>query len=294
MLRGLDASSVQGKLPFELLKASGYRFIVIKAQQGNDGLDPQFAANVKGAFSAGIEPFAYCFAYPLPHLDPKEQARLFVERTQALLPGRPLFLDFEWPSPEQWVKWGCTAPQISQWLKELCEEVVRLTGLKPILYTYPYWWSSLSLGADVSWAADYALWLAAYVKSEPAKGANPKVPKPWSTWLFWQWDGNGGMRLPNGIDADFCVFNGGEAELAALIRCEEAPPTQPSPGTSIAVDLNTIRGLQARLLALGFDPGPIDGVRGPQTDRAVKAFQTSRGLVADGIVGARTRAALLA
>lgn len=43
--------------------------------------------------------------------------------------------------------------------------------------------------------------------------------------------------------------------------------------------------IQRRLAELGFNPGPIDGVRGRNTIRAIKAFQLSKGLVADGIVG---------
>ena len=49
-----------------------------------------------------------------------------------------------------------------------------------------------------------------------------------------------------------------------------------------------IATLQARLGALGFDAGPIDGICGKGTIRAVKAFQRSRGLVQDGVCGKRT------
>jgi len=53
-----------------------------------------------------------------------------------------------------------------------------------------------------------------------------------------------------------------------------------------------VRRMQRRLQAHGFDPGPADGVFGPRTDSAVRAFQRARGLAVDGIVGPLTRAAL--
>jgi uncharacterized protein (TIGR02594 family) len=46
--------------------------------------------------------------------------------------------------------------------------------------------------------------------------------------------------------------------------------------------------IQQALLEKGFLPGVIDGIWGRRTIAAVKAFQASAGLVADGIVGART------
>lgn len=53
-----------------------------------------------------------------------------------------------------------------------------------------------------------------------------------------------------------------------------------------------VRDLQQRLAQAGFSPGPIDGVFGSQTDRAVRAFQQARRLVVDGIVGTQTWGAL--
>lgn len=49
-----------------------------------------------------------------------------------------------------------------------------------------------------------------------------------------------------------------------------------------------VRRLQEILKQLGFDPGPIDGIFGPKTEAAVKAFQKKYGLVVDGIVGPQT------
>jgi putative chitinase len=50
--------------------------------------------------------------------------------------------------------------------------------------------------------------------------------------------------------------------------------------------------LQTKLNARGFSPGLIDGSFGPGTQAAVLAFQKSEGLVADGVVGQSTAAAL--
>lgn len=53
-----------------------------------------------------------------------------------------------------------------------------------------------------------------------------------------------------------------------------------------------VRELQASLQQRGFLPGAVDGDFGPGTEAAVKAFQTSEGLLADGVAGPRTLAAL--
>ena len=72
----------------------------------------------------------------------------------------------------------------------------------------------------------------------------------------------------------------------------DAPPTQPTG----VVDLTSVRGWQRALISLGYDLGPsgADGVVGTRTRAAVVAFQTRAGLVADGVVGPLTRAALQA
>lgn len=56
----------------------------------------------------------------------------------------------------------------------------------------------------------------------------------------------------------------------------------------------TTETIQKRLSALGYDPGPIDGVRGRRTAKAIEQFQADKGLAIDGIVGPATRQALFA
>ncbi|MGH2997505.1 MAG: peptidoglycan-binding domain-containing protein, partial [Gaiellaceae bacterium] len=70
--------------------------------------------------------------------------------------------------------------------------------------------------------------------------------------------------------------------VAALIGC----------GTASAITNPQIAGLQVALRSHGLYAGPIDGISGPGTSRAVRTFQRRAGLQVDGIAGLRTRTAL--
>ncbi len=58
------------------------------------------------------------------------------------------------------------------------------------------------------------------------------------------------------------------------------------------INIDDIEGVQKALSKLGFDPGKIDGVDGPNTQKAVRAFQAHASIDIDGKIGKQTRKAL--
>lgn len=212
MIQGVDVFSGYGLIDWNLVAQSGVRFAWVKCWEGNEGKDPAFERNVQRARDAGIAVGGYHFAFPLP-TDPKhpgrgalEQAEMYFKACSGLgsRPGElSPALDLEWPPPNEWAKWGCSAQQISDWGRECAEAITLLWGRLPILYTYPWWWSALSK-SDVSWAGRYPLWMAAYNHpgpGMPADGKRPPVPAPWTEWAAWQYSAEGSKERVPGIPA---------------------------------------------------------------------------------------------
>ncbi len=99
------------------------------------------------------------------------------------------------------------------------------------------------------------------------------------------------FQASRGLVADGVVG----AQTWALLATQPAPtpPPQPRPLslTNPLTQGDDVRAVQQALARAGI-PVVVDGIFGPITDRALRQFQAQRGLVADGMVGAQTRATL--
>ncbi len=71
-----------------------------------------------------------------------------------------------------------------------------------------------------------------------------------------------------------------------------APPLRRPPPAHAPLKISTVREMQAALNAQGFAAGVVDGRIGPATRQALRAFQSQRGLLADGYPGNLTLMAL--
>jgi N-acetylmuramoyl-L-alanine amidase len=88
-----------------------------------------------------------------------------------------------------------------------------------------------------------------------------------------------GLRVDGRCDRD---------TWASLVESSWAFGTRPLLITSPHLRGDDVAELQSRLAHLGFDTGRVDGIFGPQTLRALCAFQSDSGLVVDGVCGAAT------
>lgn len=270
-----DAFSGYGRPDFERVAASGIRAMWHQACRGNEPEkdDPAFAANVAAARAAGIAVGAYLFPYPLPPgkdvngleiagRTPQEQAERFARVSSLLGCVRgelsPM-IDAEWPPPNEWARWGCSAQQLSDWLRTCCEEIARRFGRLPVIYTYPWWWSELARGADVSWARRYPLWIAHYLHPGPGlppPSVQPARVAPWDgDWSIWQYSAEGSSERVPGcvacpVDRDVIRDEETLRRLMGLPRYDQDEDTKP-------VEIPTMRAdpLKAKGYAnLDYDP----------------------------------------
>lgn len=243
-VQGLDISVVQGKnIPWEAEKNRGTSFVYMRCQVGNNEKDINFSDNTYHAMLANLFCGGYFFPFPLPHLDPKEQAELFVksltiDSDHALgsnVGELPPAYDLEWPPPEEWGKWKCTADQIVDWSIICLARIEKLIGCAPIIYSYPYFIAAISVAKNFTKLLKYKLWIAggsAYLNGDGhipdlSRERPPKVVGWGNDWLIWQHDGNGGRRLTHGVDADFNVFRLPLSELERYCKVAVAPMEGP-------------------------------------------------------------------
>jgi lysozyme len=183
--QGIDVSHHQGVIDWTKVAAAGVSFAFIKATQNS--MDPQFLANVNGAKAAGLLVGAYHYMDDSVTTMDKARAaaQTFYKGIQAAggqgVFDLPFVLDYESNKNK------LTSATLTAVAKAFLVEIQRLTGVSPMLYTYP------SFIGFFSGLTDYPLWIARYSNQAPADASG------WKRWDFWQYsDGSLGGELPGG------------------------------------------------------------------------------------------------
>lgn len=169
--------------------------------------------------------------------------------------------------------------------RAFCEEVQRLGG-QPLIYGS---YGQLPSFFDLEELKDCPFWVARYARND--NGQPPELAHTLAvgeTWL-WQYSSKGKVSGIRGYVDKNQLFVSPVHRQAGKTDDYPAPTRNLCEGTRG----EDVKWLQSALNGRGADLS-VDGIFGPLTDQAVRAYQKANGLTVDGIVGPKTRAALIA
>ena len=262
-LKGIDVSEHQGVIDWTKVAKDGVQFAVIRAGYGRElsQKDKQFERNYAGAKAAGIQVGAYWYSYANSVERGEQEARTCLKVLDGKHLDLPVFFDQEY---EPGILKLSTKTRTDIVLKFL--ETIKAAGRPCGLYSST---NFITANLQANRLTEYPLWIAEYGSKLHYTG------KVWA----WQYTSKGRV---NGIRGN--------------VDCNHGYFAQPQTGNTDLLRKgdrgDDIKLLQHRLNILGSQLTE-DGIWGVQTDSAVRGYQYRAGLTVDGIVGAKTRAALI-
>jgi GH24 family phage-related lysozyme (muramidase) len=193
------------------------------------------------------------------------------------------------------IKRGLTISQSTadSWLRKAINAKY---GPKVAKYDAIYHWTQNEFDALVSFAYNIG-----DIEGLTAKGtrSRPEIRAAWPRYR------KAGGKVRQGIidrrEAELALFNRYSPEAPAGNPYPEPLGTVASNETAAAIQLSKwipqgdmVKAVQWELVRLGYSIGKVDGICGKATTSAVIEFQRGAGLLADGAVGPKTWAALVA
>ena len=198
-LAGIDVSYHQGTIDWGRVATAGKAFAFVRASAGTLTSDVAYETNRAGAHAAGIAVGAYHFGNPDsgPN-DALNEARWFMQNAMVESGDLVPVLDLE-------VSNGLGATALTTWARTWLTEVESATGVRPLIYTTPNFWSSSMANTDWFAQNGYRVWIAHWTSA-----SQPTIPAGnWGGhgWTFWQHSSTGSVPGVGGpVDLD--RFNG--------------------------------------------------------------------------------------
>ena len=262
-LKGIDVSEWQGTIDWREVAKDGVQFAVIHAGYGRElsQKDKYFERNYAGARAAGIKVGAFWYSYADSVARAEQEARTCLKVLDGKHLDLPVFFDQEY---EPGILKLSTKTRTDIVLKFL--ETIKAAGRPCGLYSST---DFITTKLQANRLTAYPLWIAEYGSKLHYTG------KVWA----WQYTDKGRVAGIKGrVDMDHGYFAQTHTASPDLLRKGDRG--------------DDVKLLQHRLNLLGWQLTE-DGIWGVQTDSAVRGYQYRAGLTVDGIVGAKTRAALI-
>ena len=262
-LKGIDVSEWQGTIDWREVAKDGVQFAVIHAGYGRElsQKDKYFERNYAGARAAGIKVGAFWYSYADSVARAEQEARTCLKVLEGKRFELPIFFDQEY---EKSILALSNKTRTDIVLKFL--ETIKAAGRPCGLYSST---DFITTKLQANRLTAYPLWIAEYGSKLHYTG------KVWA----WQYTDKGRVAGIKGrVDMDHGYFAQTQTGNTGLLRKGDRG--------------DDIKLLQHRLNILGSQLTE-DGIWGVQTDSAVRGYQYRAGLTVDGIVGAKTRAALI-
>ncbi len=203
IIHGIDVSHHQDTINWDEVKNFGVTFVFVKATEGIDYLDTMFTHNWQAVEKENMIRGAYHF-YESDD-DPVQQAKWFVNNVKSFEGELPPVIDVERAGHEE-----VTVEEYQKTLLVLLDEVEKLTGRQPLIYSSPNF-ANKYLGDNKF--AKYKLWIAEYGVDEP------RIPPVWQSegWHFWQDSFQAEVPgVPHKVDRN--RYAGRFADLVALVQ----------------------------------------------------------------------------
>lgn len=259
-MNGIDIYNGSEITDWGAVKSSGVEYVYLKATEGLTFNDSKIREFYQGAKSAGLKIGFYHF---LRLNDPYQEAQHFLNQIQGLKADLKFAIDVE---AEEFKQRGIseTSTRIRQFYDYLVNK-----GYEPCIYTYSSFFNELFDDR----VKTLPLWVAEYEVAKPSV----------CNYIGWQSSETGHV---NGVEGNCDINNfsaGIELGNSNVLKVEVEP---------IEVEDNPIKIIQQQLNTLLKLNLKIDGIKGINTDNAIKQFQGIMGLVQDGIWGENTVAAV--